>query len=149
MKGKNIVVVDDDYGPVVQHLLIDVKRNGANLLPFTTFQDAWQDRNLIRKADFLLLDMILPLNTRETGSQDPNYLGFELLSEFRASGIEIPCLVYTVVQANDSPVMPNLEYRLSQMNAGYLNKPTLPGILTRKIMETAGWHPSEGRLHRA
>ncbi len=94
--AKQIVWIDDDYyalGVLVEPL----KEMGFQIRGIRTLGDAIDELETIRRADLILLDVILPPGDIEP-KRKTRYLGLELLKRFEVEKIEIPVLILSVVQ---------------------------------------------------
>lgn len=94
--AKQIVWIDDDYyalGVLVEPL----KEMGFQIRGIRTLGDAIDELETIRRADLILLDVILPPGDIEP-ERKTRYLGLELLKRFEVEKIEIPVLILSVVQ---------------------------------------------------
>lgn len=94
--AKQIIWIDDDYyalGVLVEPL----KEMGFQIRGIRTLGDAIDEIETIRRADLILLDVILPSGDIEP-ERKTHYLGLELLKRFEHEKIEIPILILSVVQ---------------------------------------------------
>jgi len=132
---KTIVWLEDDINiiePVIKPLLQTYR-----VERITTVKEAMERIDLLRDADLILLDVLLPTGTAEESSE--RYTGVKLLEDLRAQGIKTPVLVFSVVG------MKEVDSRLQQLGIeGYVRKPVFPSELQARVEEIFGASAAPG-----
>ncbi len=130
--GKTIVWIEDDVD-VIASVARPLERAGHRFVHLRNIAEAREHFDLLRKADLILLDMILPPGATEPTMFTGRYPGQALLREMREAGIETPVIVLSVVARED--VHRELE-RLGV--ADVIRKPVLPSELKRRVEAVLG-----------
>ncbi len=139
--GKTIVWIEDDVD-VIAGVTRPLERAGHRFVHLRNVAEAREHFDLLRKADLILLDMILPPGTSELTHPTERYPGQALLREIREAGIETPVIVLSVVARED--VHRELE-RLGV--AEVIRKPVLPSELKKRVEAVLGnSHKEKGIL---
>lgn len=129
---KSILLVEDEADEA-EFIKVLLERAGYNVL---IAKDGGQAQSILvmRKPDFVILDLILP-----------NESGFEICERFKQTEKEIPVLILSAIELDDAK---DLARRVGA--DGYLTKPFEPQVLLDQIVETARamWVKSRAMLNR-
>ncbi len=126
----HIVWIEDDVDvidPVVEPLV----EAGYRITRITSIREAQAKLEVIRQADLLLLDIIVPLGGN---GPYPRYAGIEFLRELREEhGITTPVVVFSVV------IRPEVHQQLRDLGVrDIVNKPILPSRLKERVDRVLG-----------
>lgn len=125
--SKTIVWLEDDVD-IIAGVVRPLERAGYRFEQIRTVAEAREKFDLLRRADLILLDMILPPGQSGVTMLSSPYPGKELLREIRDAGIDTPVIVLSVVARDE--VRRELE-RLGV--ADVIRKPVLPSELKRRV----------------
>ena len=124
---KTIIWIEDDYH-IIGSLVQPLEDNGYKVVKYSSYREAMKNINNIKKADLILLDIILPSGD---GTTESRFYGIRLLQDFRKNGIDKPVIALTVV-TNESVIN-----RLKGLNVeSIITKPFLPSDLKELVNET-------------
>jgi CheY-like chemotaxis protein len=131
--SKTIVWADDDIG-IIRSTIRPLTNAGYRFVELRSVKEALNKIELIRKADLLLFDMILPPGEENSNLELSRYPGLDLLEVlFNKYQIEMPVVVLTVVTNKE------IYKRLKALNVvDIINKPVRPSILKEKIERILG-----------
>jgi len=122
-----IVWLEDD-APVIAPVVDPLVEAGYQVLEIHTVADALEKVEIIRSADVVLMDIILPLG--EAAFEAGPHSGIDLLRHLREKEqIDTPVVIFTVIDVE--PYRSELEQDLRV--ADILKKPVLPSELKRRI----------------
>jgi DNA-binding response OmpR family regulator len=128
------VWIDDD-NDLLQSVVEPLRWEGHRVECLRTVQEAHVQLALIREADLLLLDMILPTGLEdEKPPSQSHYTGVLLLKELRHIGVHTPAIVLTVVSPSDQDI-PSKDLGVVRI----MRKPVLPSELkdaVNRVLET-------------
>jgi DNA-binding response OmpR family regulator len=129
--SKTIVWIEDDI-ELIKPVIRPLEQSGYKFLYINSAQEAIKCVDNIRKADLILLDMILPPGQEDT--HYGRYAGIDILRELRDKhGIGTPVIVFSVV--NDEGIIHKLnEFGVTDI----IRKPVLPSELKKRVEEALG-----------
>lgn len=121
-----IAWIEDDVD-VIYPVVRPLEKAGYQFITFRNAKEAVESLAEIRKADLILLDMLLPPG--QTGQELSHYAGLSLLRELReVHKLKNKVVVFTVVTPD------NLMEKLRELGvADIINKPVLPSELKVRI----------------
>jgi CheY-like chemotaxis protein len=124
--SKVIAWIEDDVD-VIYPVVRPLEKAGYQIITFRNAKEALKSVKQIRKADLILLDMLLPPG--QTGEELNHYAGLSLLRELReVHKVSNRVVVFTVVTPD------NLMERLRELGvADIVRKPILPSELKERI----------------
>ena len=130
--GKTIVWLEDDVD-VIAGVVRPLEREGHRFIQLRTVAEAREHFDVLKQADLILLDMILPPGAAETTMPPGTYPGKELLREIRDAGIDTPVVVLSVVARED------VRRELENLGvADVIRKPVLPSELKQRVDAVLG-----------
>jgi CheY-like chemotaxis protein len=125
--AKTIVWIDDDID-IINPVVRPLELAGHHFVRLQSVKEALEALERIRKADLILLDMILPPG--QTDREFGRYPGLDLLRELReAHNISTPVIALTVVTRNE--VLKQLREELGVRDI--LHKPVRPSVLREHV----------------
>jgi CheY-like chemotaxis protein len=125
--SKIIVWIDDNYH-VIEPVILPLKKMGYNFINYATAHEVEENINELRKADVIILDLLLPTGTDES---DEEYGGIPLLARLKTKHkIKVPIIVFTVVTKIEK-----LENIRKSGVAAILHKPIDPQDLKERVEE--------------
>lgn len=123
-----IVVWIEDDAPVITPVLAPLVAAGYEVVEIKSVAEALTKMDVIRSADAVLMDVILPLGGAELACEP--YSGLALLRLIREQEhIETPIVIFTVVDVEPFKLELERDLRVSAI----LKKPVLPSELKRRI----------------
>jgi CheY-like chemotaxis protein len=127
---RRIVWVEDD-AYIISSTVRPLEDRGYHIEIIESMHDALERIDDFRECDLILLDIILP--ARDKAWEGERYIGLTLLSHLREHKVATPIIVLTVVQNN------RIREALLALNVvAILNKPVLPSVLERRVLEVFG-----------
>ncbi len=131
---KTIAWIEDDTD-IIDPVVRPLERAGHRFIRLHTVSEALQAIDQIRRADLILLDMLLPpgQDARELG----NYPGETLLRELREKhNVRLPVIVLTVVTSNE------VRKRVRKLDVvDIIRKPVRPSELKERVEAVLGTDP--------
>ena len=126
--SKTIVWADDDIG-IIRSTIRPLEKAGYKFIELRSVREALGKIEILRKADLLLFDMILPPGEGNNELEFSRYPGLDLLEILRNKfKINTPVVVLTVATNEE------IFERLKALNVvDIINKPVRPSILKEKI----------------
>ncbi len=124
--SKQIVWIDDEHAKIGL-LIKPVQNAGYTVLRFRTYGEVIDRLGDIRRADLIIMDLIIPPGQAEV---EGRYLGIDLMKRLRAEGLMQPIIVMSVV------VRGNVRADIAQIPniVDFLNK-TSPEPIEEELLE--------------
>jgi len=128
--SRHIVWIEDDsyiIGSVVRPL----EERGYKIQVIENMRDALEKVEDLRQCDLILLDIILSAGDKEREGE--RHVGLTILKHLRDQSVTTPVLAFTVVQNQGTR-----EALRALGVADILDKPILPSVLEKKVLEVLG-----------
>lgn len=124
--SKTIVWIEDDYY-VIQPVVYPLEKAGYNIVNIPDTKEAVEKLDLLRQADLILLDMLLPRGLE--GQDFGDYPGLKFFRELRNKyKVKTPVVVFTVLTQG------NLIKELNELGAeDIVRKPIRPSELKERV----------------
>lgn len=143
------IVLADDNTQALHPLLRPFIASGIALLEYKNFGAAWNHRKEIGDSGLLVVNSLLPYNTREllnaVGFRERSFhqvfAGLELVKLLRKEGYIVPILV---TSKDDSELIPGGREGLISLYASFLRMDVnTPVNWEGAILQAAGWYPKK------
>jgi len=133
----SVIVWIEDETALIDAVVRPLELKGHEVVRICDAREALENLEAIRRADVLLLDMILPGAAAEEDSTD--HEGLRLLRELQSEfSVGTPVIVFSVL---DTRVMAETLANLGVVDI--ISKPVLPSELCRRVEHALGVLPSE------
>jgi CheY-like chemotaxis protein len=132
VKNKKICWIDDDIN-ILGPVLTPLEEAGYTIQKIYSLHEARQRLEIIREADLVILDLIMPPNTEQNEKSGP-YPGADFLTELRRDhNIRTPVLLFSVVRRGEI-----LEKLKAMDGVDIISKPVRPQNLKERVERILG-----------